>query len=46
MADEIHTARFVTRYHAARIAAFRSPANGPIGHVLEGEATIWYRPAA
>jgi L-asparaginase len=45
MADEIHTARFVTKYHAARIAAFRSPANGPIGHVLEGEATIWYRPA-
>ncbi|MCU1502125.1 MAG: asparaginase/glutaminase [Ilumatobacteraceae bacterium] len=45
MADEIHTARFVTKYHATRIAAFRSPANGPIGHVLEGKATIWYRPA-
>jgi L-asparaginase len=41
--DEIHTARFVTKSHATRVAAFSST-GGPIGQVVEDEATLWYQP--
>ena len=44
MSDEIHAARFVTKTHATRLAAFASPLNGPIGQILEGRATIWFAP--
>jgi len=44
MHDEIHAARFVTKVHATRLAAFGSPLAGPIGHVVEGRATLWFAP--
>src|SRR5262249_44907318 len=44
MADEIHAARFVAKVHGTRLAAFASPLTGPIGQVLEDEATIWFEP--
>ena len=44
MADEIHAARFVTKTHGTRLAAFASPLSGPIGQILEGRATIWFAP--
>jgi L-asparaginase len=33
--DEIHVARLVTKAHSTRVAAFASPAAGPVGHVVE-----------
>ena len=36
--DEIHLARWATKTHSARVAAFSSPAAGPVGHVVEGRA--------
>ncbi len=44
MADEIHAARFVTKTHGTRLAAFASPLSGPIGQILEERATIWFAP--
>jgi len=44
MADEIHAARFVTKSHGTRLAAFASPLCGPIGQVVEDRATIWFAP--
>lgn len=36
--DEIHVARWVTKTHSTRVAAFGSPATGPVGHVVEDRA--------
>ena len=44
MADEIHAARFVTKTHGTRLAAFASPLSGPIGQILEERAIIWFAP--
>jgi L-asparaginase len=44
MADEIHAARFITKIHGTRLAAFASPLSGPIGQIVEDYATIWFNP--
>ena len=44
--DEIHVARWVTKTHSTRVAAFSSPATGPVGHVVEGRAVPLLGPAA
>jgi L-asparaginase len=43
MADEIHAARFVTKSHTTSTSAFASP-SGPIGHVFEDRAALWFQP--
>ena len=43
MSDEIHPARFVTKSHATSPGAFTSRA-GPLGHIVESEAALWFRP--
>jgi L-asparaginase len=42
--DEIHTARYVTKAHTSRLAAFRSRAIGPVGWLTEGRPVIATRP--
>ncbi len=44
MNDDIHAARFVTKAHTGNVAAFQSPAAGPIGRVTEGTAHIFTLP--
>lgn len=44
MADEIHAARWVTKRHTTKVAAFTSPMTGPIGWVSEGQTRIAVRP--
>ena len=44
--DEVHLARWVTKTHSARVAAFTSPAAGPIGHVVEERAVPLVGPPA
>ncbi len=41
--DEIHAARHVQKSHTALTSAFRSPACGPVGLVIEGEARFHSR---
>lgn len=42
--DEIHLARWVTKMHGTRVAAFGSPAAGPVGAVVEGQAVPFFGP--
>jgi len=42
--DEIHVARLVTKAHSTRVAAFASPAAGPVGYVSEGRADLLLGP--
>jgi L-asparaginase len=44
--DEIHLARWVTKVHATRLAAFGSPGFGPVGCVVENRVQIWGRPTS
>lgn len=44
--NELHDARWVTKEHTSRVAAFASPGNGPIGTVVEKAVTLaWREPA-
>ena len=40
MQDEIHLARWVTKVHTSRVAAFSSPGLGSVGHVVEGRVRL------
>jgi L-asparaginase len=40
MQDEIHLARWATKVHTSRVAAFSSPGLGPVGHVVEGKVHL------
>ncbi|WP_166396183.1 asparaginase [Rubrobacter marinus] len=40
MHDEVHAARWVTKAHTSRVAAFASPSFGPVGTVLEGRVRL------
>lgn len=40
MHDEVHAARWATKMHTCRVAAFSSPAFGPVGYVVEGRVTL------
>lgn len=42
--DEIHVAALVTKHHSARVAAFTSPAAGPVGYVIEDEVELLLGP--
>ena len=42
--DEIHVARLVTKAHSTRVAAFASPAAGPVGYVSEGRVELLLGP--
>ncbi|MGP4017742.1 asparaginase [Saccharopolyspora sp. 5N708] len=42
--DEVHVARLVTKTHSARVAAFSSPAAGPVGFVAEDELELLLGP--
>jgi L-asparaginase len=42
--DEIHVARLVTKAHSTRVAAFTSPAAGPVGFVAEGRVELLLGP--
>jgi L-asparaginase len=43
--DEIHVARWVTKQHSSRVAAFESPSAGPVGVLVEGEVELLLGPA-
>ncbi len=40
MHDEIHLARWATKVHTSRVAAFSSPGLGPVGYVVEGKVRL------
>lgn len=41
--NELHDARWVTKEHTSRVAAFASPGTGPIGTVVEKSLTLAWR---
>ncbi|MGO4220248.1 asparaginase [Lysobacter sp. TAF61] len=41
LGDEVHCARWVTKAHSSRPAAFASPGCGPVGIVGEGRVRLW-----
>ncbi|MHA6627103.1 asparaginase [Pseudonocardia sichuanensis] len=43
-ADEVHVARLVTKAHSTRVAAFASPAAGPVGSVVEDRLELLLGP--
>jgi L-asparaginase len=43
MHDEIHMARWATKVHTSRVAAFSSPGFGPVGYVAEGKVHLQAR---
>jgi L-asparaginase len=44
LADEIHSARFVTKVHGTRIGAFSS-SSGPLGEVIEDRVVVRWKPS-
>lgn len=42
--DEVHLARWVTKVHSSRVAAFASPAAGPVAMVAEDEVVLLQGP--
>ena len=42
--DEIHSARWVTKEHSTRVAAFSSPGIGPVGYVVEDRVVAVHGP--
>lgn len=42
--DEVHVARLVAKMHSARVAAFASPAAGPVGAVVEDRLELLLGP--
>ena len=42
---EVHAARWVRKWHATALAAFRSPGHGPVGEVVESEVRFHCGPA-
>lgn len=41
--DTVHAARRVVKTHSTSVSAFRSPDDGPLGHVVEGRARFLHR---
>jgi L-asparaginase len=42
--DEVHVARLVTKMHSTRVAAFASPAAGPVGSIVEDQLELLLGP--
>lgn len=44
MADEVHDPQRVAKTHSTSVAAFASPAGGPVGYVAEGSVNFYQAP--